>query len=1090
MRARVVKKLIWLVVVCLVGLVPRVGLASISVQTFVSSNNKLYIVIQSVSSGAAGSQVTSFTITGGSVISAAETANNPPDPNVTALGSLLSGVQLGTPATIKRTAIVTGLTSNVIENAGNPLNGVFTKAGDGFLTFPGGLRTTSWDNSGTESVTTADNTTGAATTLVPAMDTTTATRKFGGVLLTSASFRCFPEPVGTIVTSDGATCTGGSNDGTACDPTQGDVECTGGGTCTNYGGVATNQNVTIDNGLGDRIGNPLSQTSTVDGFFLADTTQLIVFIIEGTASTNFGVAAAGFLVSDDDLATRDVVTSAAAQQNGDFNTATVTNTPTRTSTATVTTTFTQTATRTATNTATPTNTPTSTQTLTASSTGTITQTPTITHTFTPPPTVCVGAASVGAGGCCAGCCEGFSGSLVCASTPIATFTQTDTPTTTPTATPTITGNTPTVTITPTVGPCVEEVDFATGCYVGDGVDDRQILSCFEPDFFWTQQKGSPGGANFEAMFWTRDFGTDSKDFSGGVLTNDGLKGPQPVGMVIGVNPLVNQTSQPYCFAGFKNNTEWAESKTYIGIGGPLYIPLPFAPQVVMIIPTTGVIWGRMANATIAHPFNEPIGSTDGQTAITMGPLNGFTVNQNACLGASCSVNKLGEQYAYVALGLKENYTYGTVRDGASGSLSSDYTAIPATGCESIAMLLYESGYVLGTSAPQQNSDVCRMWAIQNDIGCTFLAMTGDPPTGAGSTCGALDSLVNNIGWFQVRNNGSGRNTACDDSDIEYNWFAVCSGSSSTALPVNSFINQGSEYPCQDNFPSQAAEDWTDDGFVAIWTGAGEVTGDPAVALGSCGADCTLTDHNTVGRDTTIKLIGENSFDFTSASSEYLSCALATCDELDVGGASTNYLSIGAWARPKTIQASPLKRYFLSKGDNAVSGDDYSFGLLRNVIPDRPWRAALRADTGGAGTLNSYNLSTLWNANEWRFGSISFDNVANTVRGCRASTSGALAFSCPSSSPFSSNMTTGTTGEFDLGRMIVTAAEFWDGYVNQPWIYTGVPFGSRDMCRIASCGVDGSLCSCYVVNPILYKDTGLNSLIGNCQLPACNKAAPG
>lgn len=362
------RRLAFLLLVLLLAARP-VG-AAISVQTFVSENNQLYAVISATTGGGAtGAQVTSLSLSNGTTIAVAETSNNPPDPVVTAFGAILAGTQLGTPATIQRTAIITGLVDNQIENLGNPLNGVFNPSGNGLLTLPGATRTVAWNSAGTEATAAADDTTGSGSTLVPAMDTTTITRKVGTTTFTNVSVRVFPEVPGTLTTSDGATCTGGDNDGTACDPSIG-AACTGGGTCTEYGGEASGQNVTIDDTLGSRVGNPSSQATSTDGFYLPNTTTLIVFLVAGVGPVS--VAAAGFTTTGTDLADREVVASSADVENDNFN-ATPTATPTATGTAT------STATATDTFTATPTRTRTATRTATATGTDTPTRTQTWTH---------------------------------------------------------------------------------------------------------------------------------------------------------------------------------------------------------------------------------------------------------------------------------------------------------------------------------------------------------------------------------------------------------------------------------------------------------------------------------------------------------------------------------------------------------------------------------------------------------------------------------------------------------------------------------------------------------------------------------------
>lgn len=417
---------------CLCGLAAIVlasspALAAVSQQFFVSDSNKLYYVISSVTSGGdIGTQVTSLVMTSGTAIPVVETSDNPPDPVVTAFATFLTGSFLRGPTinNIIRTQLITGLTNNQIENANPcvPLNGCFdphANGGTGLLTLPGATRTVAFNGTGTEPVQAITTSSGAGNSLVPAAINTTLTRTIGSGNFVLVPTIVFPNPAGPVVTSNGATCSSASPPkvvGDPCDPANGStsntVDCGNPlGACLNFGGEAPGQNVTIDDTLMSRVGNPASQGANVDGFFLEDNTDLIVFLVDD-GSASFGLSATGFAVtgSCDDVPTqkcdpnlsvcfttcgtgltsRDVISTTGDVDNNAFfptptltpsNTPTVTNTATQTATAT--TTNTATATFTASNTATLTATLTPSPTLTPSATFTITATRTSTATETP-----------------------------------------------------------------------------------------------------------------------------------------------------------------------------------------------------------------------------------------------------------------------------------------------------------------------------------------------------------------------------------------------------------------------------------------------------------------------------------------------------------------------------------------------------------------------------------------------------------------------------------------------------------------------------------------------------------------------------------
>ena len=386
--------------------------ASISQQFFVSDTNKLYyVVVSSPSAGSIGSQVTSIMMTSGTAQAINETSNDPPDPVVTSFGTLLTGNILHAPtlSDLKRTEILTGFTSNDIQNVGNPLTGTFdphANGGSGLLTLPGGARTVAFDGSGTEGVMPITTSSGSGDTFVPAADVTVVSRVIGIGHFLGAPTIVFPNPPGSVVTSSGARCVGGT--GTVCDPANGiaaNPDCPG-GSCSDFGGEVPGQNVTLDDTMFTRVGNAASQGAVVDGFLLPNTTAIIVFLVDDGAAA-FGLTADGFGVTgtcmgtetsclDDvecigvpcttDLAGRTTVNTTGDIDNSQFlPTFTPTRTPTSTSTETPTDTPTPTPTDTPTSTPTntPTNTPTSTPTGTPTNTNTPTATPTSTGTATP-----------------------------------------------------------------------------------------------------------------------------------------------------------------------------------------------------------------------------------------------------------------------------------------------------------------------------------------------------------------------------------------------------------------------------------------------------------------------------------------------------------------------------------------------------------------------------------------------------------------------------------------------------------------------------------------------------------------------------------
>lgn len=98
--------------------------------------------------------------------------------------------------------------------------------------------------------------------------------------------------------SAGATCSLTSP--IPCDPREGATASCSGQLCANRGGetgAEGGQNVTLDDTLGSRVGNPLTQGATSDGFLLRSDSEIVVFIASpGEEPLPLQVSATGFLV--------------------------------------------------------------------------------------------------------------------------------------------------------------------------------------------------------------------------------------------------------------------------------------------------------------------------------------------------------------------------------------------------------------------------------------------------------------------------------------------------------------------------------------------------------------------------------------------------------------------------------------------------------------------------------------------------------------------------------------------------------------------------------------------------------------------------
>lgn len=126
------------------------------------------------------------------------------------------------------------------------------------------------------------------------------------------------------------------------------------------------------------------------------------------------------------------------------------------------------------------------------------------------------------------------------------------------------------------------------------------------------------------------------------------------------------------------------------------------------------------------------------------------------------------------------------------------------------------------------------------------------------------------------------------------------------------------------------------------------------------------------------------------------------------------------------------------------------------------------------------------AGSWCVVSLTFDDALDTfclyVNGNVSACTGISNISEPA---------TGTLAYFRFGNS--SNSSKLDGLIDESGLRLGTAYSAAQVCRVCSCGIDGSLCSCDPLNPGLYaagSGTGLNvAQCGSCSLPACDSAAP-
>ncbi len=264
---------------------------------------------------------------------------------------------------------------------------------------------------------------------------------------------------------------------------------------------------------------------------------------------------------------------------------------------------------------------------------------------------------------------------------------------------------------------------------------------------------------------------------------------------------------------------------------------------------------------------------------------------------------------------------------------------------------------------------------------------------------------------------------------------------------------------------QALPDWSAcPSVVAYWDLDETGTSDRTSDAGSCGSDCTLSAETGVSSTTGVR---GNAVEIT-ASTEFLSCADATCDELDF---SAEDFSVSGWiVSPDPADVGTGSGDYGQLIDNFASSSGYE---TRN----RAFRlfSALSEATGVVDTtsLHADSSSLLPLTLVMNYFSMSWDDSESTLLVCQGNQS-TEQIACRSTT--TSESVSAATQAFKLctatqdATMSCDEVQILSVYVSQ-----------ADQCRICSCWLDGSGCTRIGTT---FANTGLNAThCGHCDLPS-------
>lgn len=252
--------------------------------------------------------------------------------------------------------------------------------------------------------------------------------------------------------------------------------------------------------------------------------------------------------------------------------------------------------------------------------------------------------------------------------------------------------------------------------------------------------------------------------------------------------------------------------------------------------------------------------------------------------------------------------------------------------------------------------------------------------------------------------------------------------------------------------------WADD--MVAWWSMDQANPTNDAGSGTCGgtaSNCNLTANGNYTTSSSIRVQGTaaGSMDGTG---DYATCAGGTCTALNRSSSTTwgcfAYGSGGVMGRSGT----PLYDY-------RILYDGLQFTCLEASAA----AASTATATSSAGT------------SEWVSSVCVYDSGAAALV--------AYADGSAGTTTTSAVVMAASTNTFYIGNSFAVADSNFSGYIDDCFVYAGT-MTATSVCRICSCGVDGSLCMCDYADTTAYANKGRNgSDCGSCTLPSCNAASP-
>ena len=219
--------------------------------------------------------------------------------------------------------------------------------------------------------------------------------------------------------------------------------------------------------------------------------------------------------------------------------------------------------------------------------------------------------------------------------------------------------------------------------------------------------------------------------------------------------------------------------------------------------------------------------------------------------------------------------------------------------------------------------------------------------------------------------------------------------------------------------------------VVAWWNLDEPSGTRYATGGSCGADCNLSDVNTVSQDATNKMEGSGAASFSIANGEYLECSDATCGGIGKLDFNSN-LTMACWAR--RTSGGGVRNIFQKLSGSPSNG--YRFQLLSG--------GQLQYGLYNAGSGCSTNGQSSAPVDTWHHWGIAFNDIAKTVQMYFDGKTEGSALACPTGIGDS-------TRNFSISQS--GTSQSMDGQLDECFA-ANQAYTNQQVCEICRFGLDG------------------------------------